>query len=132
MRSYNAKASCRRRSRGFTLIELLVTVSIIGILAALAIPRFGNIREKGFDVQVRADARSCANAEEGYYVDAGQYASDLNALSFQPSPGSNVSITAGNTGSLATSFSVTVTHPGMSYTSGCTWTSDGVPRLSCS
>ncbi|HEX9780401.1 MAG TPA: type II secretion system protein [bacterium] len=34
------------RRRGYTLMEILITVSILGILAAIAIPRFGKVAER--------------------------------------------------------------------------------------
>ncbi|MFI5398146.1 MAG: type IV pilin protein [Candidatus Binatia bacterium] len=52
---------------GFTLIELLVVVTIIGILAAIAIPQFAVYRQKGFDASALSDLRNAATAEEAYY-----------------------------------------------------------------
>jgi len=118
--------------RGFTLIELLVTVAIVGILSALAFPYFSHYRQQGVDAQVTSDTRLCANAQEAYYVDAGQYTSDLGGLQVTLSPGSQVTLSAGNSGSLTTSFTIVVSHPDMSFSSGCVWISDGVPSMSCS
>ncbi|MGI9627817.1 MAG: prepilin-type N-terminal cleavage/methylation domain-containing protein, partial [Longimicrobiales bacterium] len=41
--------------RGFTLIELLIVVVIIGILAAIAIPKFSSTREKSFKAAMMSD-----------------------------------------------------------------------------
>lgn len=35
-----------RRAKGFTLIELLITVTLVGILAAIAVPNFSSIIQK--------------------------------------------------------------------------------------
>ena len=54
--------------QGFTLIELLIVVVIIGILAAIAIPKFGNTKEKAVVAAMRSDLRNLASAQETYWT----------------------------------------------------------------
>ncbi|MDB4869175.1 MAG: putative pilin [Gemmatimonadales bacterium] len=61
--------------KGFTLIELLIVVVIIGILAAIAIPKFANTKDKAYVAAMKSDLRNLATFEE-------QYASDNNGLYF--------------------------------------------------
>ena len=73
--------------KGFTLIELLIVVVIIGILAAIAIPKFANTKGKAYAASMRSDLRNLATAEEGYYFTHEVYTDDLTSLGFQPSAG---------------------------------------------
>ncbi len=59
--------------KGFTLIELLIVVVIIGILAAIAIPKFANTKEKAYVAAMKSDLRNMATAEEGYFADNQTY-----------------------------------------------------------
>ena len=63
-----------RNTKGFTLIELLIVVVIIGILAAIAIPRFSSTKEKAFDSAAKSDLRNAMSAQEGYFADNQTYA----------------------------------------------------------
>ena len=58
---------------GFTLIELLIVVVIIGLLAAIAIPKFGNTKNKAYVASMKSDLRNLMTAEEAYFVDSLQY-----------------------------------------------------------
>ena len=50
--------------KGFTLIELLIVVVIIGILAAIAIPKFASTKEKAYLASMKSDLRNLATAQE--------------------------------------------------------------------
>ena len=63
--------------KGFTLIELLIVVVIIGILAAIAIPKFANTKEKAYIASMKSDLRNLVTAEEAYFADSVKYTSDL-------------------------------------------------------
>jgi prepilin-type N-terminal cleavage/methylation domain-containing protein len=84
--------------KGFTLIELLIVVVIIGILAAIAIPKFANTKEKAFVSTMKSDLRNLMTAQETYYVDALAYSTDLTALGANQSANVTITVTLGVTG----------------------------------
>ena len=65
--------------KGFTLIELLIVVVIIGILAAIAIPKFASTKEKAYLAAMKSDLRNAATAQEGYFADNQTYLSGAAA-----------------------------------------------------
>ena len=80
--------------KGFTLIELLIVVVIIGILAAIAIPKFANTKEKAYIASMKSDLRNLVTAEEAYFADSIKYTTTIGAggLSYNVTTG-NVSPT---------------------------------------
>ena len=85
---------------GFTLIEILIVVVIIGILAAIAIPKFASTKEKSYLAVMKSDLRNLAVAEETYSADNNTYyagAVPSAALIYNPSSGVSVTITEGTT-----------------------------------
>ena len=61
----------RTNRKGFTLIELLIVVVIIGILAAIAIPKFSNTKEKAFVASMKADLKNLVGVQESFFADKG-------------------------------------------------------------
>ena len=69
----------RRDSRGFTLIELLIVIVIIGLLAAIAIPKFASSKEKAYSATMKTDLRNLVTAQEAYLYDNNVYTSSFPA-----------------------------------------------------
>ena len=66
--------------KGFTLVELLVVISIIGILSAIAVPKFTDATKTARGAKIQADLRTIDSAIQIYYASAGSYPADVAAL----------------------------------------------------
>src|SRR6267143_3097765 len=56
-RTWHSGDTKMSNKKGFTLIELLIVVVIIGILAAIAIPKFANTKDKAYVAAMKSDLR---------------------------------------------------------------------------
>ncbi|HWH51879.1 MAG TPA: prepilin-type N-terminal cleavage/methylation domain-containing protein [Gemmatimonadaceae bacterium] len=96
-----------RTREGFTLIELLIVVVIIGILAAIAIPKFQATKGKASFAAMRSDLRNLTTVQESFFYDHSIYTMRLDSLQFTPSHADSLVIKEAT----ATGWSATVTNP---------------------
>jgi len=83
-------AGIRRRKQkkpiGFTLIEILVTLTILGILAGVAVPLYTGYIDQARNETAISDIRGCSLALARYYSDNGSYPDDLAVAGCATSP----------------------------------------------
>ena len=89
--------------KGFTLIELLIVVVIIGILAATAIPKFADTKQRAYVTAMKSDLRKVVSAAEAYFADNNTYVGYTGQLG-----SSGVTIVMSNTS--ATGWSAFAVH----------------------
>lgn len=71
----------QKRQKGFTLIELLVVISIIGILAALALASFGTAQKQARDTERKSDLKQYSTSLEGFAnTNGGLYVSHTSSI----------------------------------------------------
>ncbi len=116
----------KRSNKGFTLIELLIVVVIIGILAAIAIPKFAATKQRAYVASVKTDLKNLATAEEGYAsTNNGNYV-------FAGTIGPTATDTIATAGfSMQASNGVKITLTGSAAGWGATATHTNVPGMTC-
>jgi prepilin-type N-terminal cleavage/methylation domain-containing protein len=72
----------KTKRNGFTLIELLVVIALIGVIAAIALPNFGSVKDEGIPSKCKANLQAIEMALETYYSENNAYPTpgDLDTL----------------------------------------------------
>ena len=106
---------CTKKHVGHGVGQIVVSVLwgfiYLGIIAAIAIPKFANTKDRAYVYVMRADLRNLATAEEMYFLDNSTYTNNLGTA-FAPSTGVTLTIGAAD----STGWNATATHQGLSGT----------------
>lgn len=70
----------RRGQRGFTLIELIIVVTIIGILAGIALVQVRNVQRKAREAALKANLHDLRKALDNFYADKQRFPASLDEL----------------------------------------------------
>src|SRR5688572_32919591 len=77
----NIRTSCNvRTASGFTLIELLLVLVILGILAAIVVPKFSGRTEQARVTAAQSQIATFGTALDAFEVDNGYYPKGKNGL----------------------------------------------------
>lgn len=68
------------RRRGFSFVELLVVMVLLGALSSMAVPRFREYKERAFIAAMQSDLGNLKVAQESYWAEHQQYATDTAHL----------------------------------------------------
>ena len=69
-----------KNQKGFTLVELMIVISILGILAAIAVPKLMGSTEAAKIAKVQTDLRTIGGAIAMYQAEKGTEPANLNDL----------------------------------------------------
>jgi type IV pilus assembly protein PilE len=118
--------SKRDHARGFTLIEILIVVAILGILTSIALPAYQNSVLRSGRAEAKGELMTVASDQERFFASSNTYSTDATPLITTDATKRTtenglytITVAAGATGSIATSFVATATAVGDQTADAC-------------
>ena len=105
----------RIRRAGFTLIELTVVTLVVGVLAAIMIPRVDSFRQRAHYTSIVQDFRHLGASQERHFQLNLEYAIDLADLDFSTSSGVDIEVSEAS----VQGWAAVGTHQSLDDTQGC-------------
>jgi prepilin-type N-terminal cleavage/methylation domain-containing protein len=96
-----------RNRSGFTFVELLTAMLLLGLLSAIAVPRFRSFKERAYFAAMKSDLGNIRIAEEEYFSEHQQYVTDTASLGFRATTNVKVTITSAD---LSGGYTAVTTH----------------------
>lgn len=126
-----------QQRKGFTLIELMIVVGIIGVLAAIAMPKFVEMLRKSKEGHTKGALASLRTAVASYYsAEEGSYPTDLNVIKPQyidEIPAVSLGEYHQNSSSFVTALSTGISSTEITDANGWIYTSvGGIVTVNCS
>jgi len=81
--SIRSKARKLSGSEGFTLIELAVALAILGILVAIAVPTYLNVRNRSYDSEAKQTLGEIRAVVWAHYLEQGEWPDDMEAVGYK-------------------------------------------------
>ena len=117
----------REQMKGFTLIEILIVVAILGVLAAIALPAYENSVIRSNRAEAKTELLIVAADQERFFSSNNSYSTDATPLITTDGTTRTtengfyqITVAAGGTGAIATSFVATATPQGRQTEDVCT------------
>ncbi len=86
-----------RPKRGFSLIELMIVVTIIGVLASIALPNFIKFQARAKQSEAKANLRAAYSAEKSYFQEKDEFSSCIHKIGFNLERGNRYKYEFGST-----------------------------------